>query len=82
MSFDDHTSPDALRTLLRAAIDDLLRICASIRVGDISGAVDDAAVLVGDWMWPSGGNTYSDATFIAQSTMPPRICLPPHRRGI
>lgn len=77
---DAEASADASRALLTAAIDDLLRLCITIRTGDIAAAASDATVLLRNWAWPIGINTFSDGSFIAASTTPPRISLPPHHR--
>lgn len=74
--FDD----GAVRALLVAAIDDLLRLCASVAHGAHDGAEADAESLLHTWAWSTGPNVYSDGTVIAASTTDTHIYAPPGRR--
>lgn len=76
----DELDAAALRALVVAATDDLLRLCAVIAEGDSDGAQADAGPLRDTWAWPTGPNCYSDGTVIAARDSTTFIYLPPHRR--
>lgn len=50
----DELDAAALRALVVAATDDLLRLCAVIAEGDSDGAQADAGPLRDTWAWPTG----------------------------
>lgn len=59
----DQYGAEHLRALLTAAVDDLLRLAASVLGGGDGGAAD-AESLRYTWAWSDDANTYSDGTCI------------------